>query len=97
MGSNAFQNEMGGKSYSYNPVEILTNPEYEEQRQATKEYFLSMSPIVLGDAAGGYVRNRFSQKENPTDEDTEKMSATNIDSFMGAIAVGQSEKSNREH
>ena len=81
---------MGGKPYTYNPAEMMANPKYAEQAQAMKEGFLGMSPMILGGAVGGYVRDRFSQKENSNDEDTKKNSAPNIDAFMRAIGNQES-------
>ena len=84
-----FQNEMADKPYSYNPYEILTNPELEEQRQAGLEGALTMTPIVGLGAAGGYVSDRIRDKNNQNQNGDDK-SAPNIDEFMQAISGQES-------
>ncbi|MBQ9487815.1 MAG: glucosaminidase domain-containing protein, partial [Selenomonadaceae bacterium] len=56
------QNEMAGKPYSYNPYEIITNPELGEQRQAALEGFMTMIPIIGGGAVGGHLIDKATGK-----------------------------------
>ena len=57
------QNKAAGLPYSFNPVEVATNPELQSQRDAMKAGLLDLSPLVLGGAVVGGVRGRYSNKK----------------------------------
>lgn len=53
-----------GNPYSYNPLEIMTNPLYNAQYEEGKEGLAGIGPLALFGLGGNAVANRYAKRQN---------------------------------